>query len=231
MLGGRIGWGQRGVAIRAVFLDVGETLVDETRAWGSWADWLGVPRFTFFATLGGLLARGEEPSRVLTLLRPGIDMARERAARKAAGVQDDGLGELIGEQDLYPDVIPCLRQLRADGYLVGIAGNQPVGTALALARLGVPYDVMASSAQWGVRKPSPEFFARVIEVAGLRAEEIAYVGDRVDNDVVPAAEAGMAAVFLRRGPWAWLGADRPEAARARLTLDDLARLPAAMRGL
>ncbi len=30
------------MAIRAVFFDVGETLVDETRAWGSWADWLGL---------------------------------------------------------------------------------------------------------------------------------------------------------------------------------------------
>ena len=219
------------MAIRAVFFDVGETLVDETRAWGSWADWLGLPRFTFFATLGGLIERGEEPSRVLPLVRPGFDLASERAARAAAGVPEHGLGHLIGEEDLYPDAVPCLRALRAEGYLIGIAGNQPAGTEQALARLGVPADVVASSAAWGVRKPSPEFFARVVRVAALPAEQIAYVGDRVDNDVLPAADAGMAAIFLRRGPWGLLQASRPEVARARLRLASLAELPDALRTL
>ena len=30
---------------------------------------------------------------------------------------------------------------------------------------------------------------------------VAYVGDRVDNDVLPSIAAGMHAVWLRRGPW------------------------------
>ena len=29
--------------VRAVWFDVGETLIDESREYGSWADWLGVP--------------------------------------------------------------------------------------------------------------------------------------------------------------------------------------------
>ena len=53
---------------------------------------------------------------------------------------------------------------------------------------------------WGRRKPSPEFFARVVQAAGLPPEQIAYVGDRLDNDVLPAADAGMTSVFPRRGP-------------------------------
>ena len=45
---GRDGGGNyaRGM-IRAVVFDVGECLVDETREYGTWADWLGVPRHTF----------------------------------------------------------------------------------------------------------------------------------------------------------------------------------------
>jgi len=31
--------------------------------------------------------------------------------------------------------------------------------------------------------------------------EVAYVGDRVENDLIPATEAGMRAVWIRRGPW------------------------------
>jgi hypothetical protein len=45
--------------IQALFFDIGETLVDETRQWGEWADWLGVTRLTFFAALGATIERGD----------------------------------------------------------------------------------------------------------------------------------------------------------------------------
>ena len=41
-----------------VCLDVGETLIDETRVWSIWADVLGVPRLTFMAALGAAVERG-----------------------------------------------------------------------------------------------------------------------------------------------------------------------------
>ena len=44
--------------IRAVVFDVGETLVDESREYGSWADWLGVPRHTFSSVFGAVIAEG-----------------------------------------------------------------------------------------------------------------------------------------------------------------------------
>ena len=64
-----------------------------------------------------------------------------------------------------------------------------------------------------------------MELAGCRSEETAYVGDRVDNDVLPAAAAGLVAVHIRRGPWGRLQPTPPEAA---LGLDDLASLPQAL---
>ena len=211
------------MAIRTVFFDIGETLVDETRQWGSWADWLGIPRLTFFAVLGGLIERGEHHRRVFELLRPGIDLAHERAARAAAGH-----AEHFGRSDFYPDAIPCLEALRRAGYRIGLAGNQPAGVEDVLRAMDLPVDLIASSAGWGVEKPSPEFFARVIALAGVPPDKIAYVGDRVDNDLVPAAAAGMLAVFLRRGPWGFLQAEHPDASQARLRLDSLAALPQAL---
>jgi hypothetical protein len=44
--------------IEAVVFDVGETLVDETREYGTWADWLGVPRHTFASVFGAVIASG-----------------------------------------------------------------------------------------------------------------------------------------------------------------------------
>ncbi|HEX9373477.1 MAG TPA: HAD family hydrolase [Roseiflexaceae bacterium] len=211
------------MTIRAVFFDVGETLVDETRQWGAWADWLGIPRLTCFAALGAVIERGEHHRRVFELLRPGLDLAREHAARLAAGLADR-----IELGDFYPDALPCLRVLRARGYRIGLAGNQPVQAEEQLRAIGLPVDVVASSDGWGVEKPSPAFFARVVETAGVPPPAIAYVGDRLDNDVIPAAESGMVAVFLRRGPWGYLHATRPEVKRAAIRLDSLAELPEAL---
>lgn len=210
--------------IQAIFFDVGETLVDETRQWSAWADWLGVPRLTFFAILGGVIERGEHHRRVFETVRPGMDLERERARRARAGVPDG-----FGPDDLYPDALPCLRALRPAGYTLGLAGNQPRDAERTLRAMDIPVDVVASSEAWGVEKPSPEFFRRVVEAS--RAGEpgrVAYVGDRLDNDVLPALDAGLVAVFLRRGPWGYLHASRPEAERAHIRLDGLADLPAAL---
>jgi hypothetical protein len=46
--------------IGAVVFDVGECLVDESREYGTWADWLGVPRHVFSAVFGAVIARGQD---------------------------------------------------------------------------------------------------------------------------------------------------------------------------
>ena len=73
-----------------------------------------------------------------------------------------------------------------------------------------------------MEKPSPAFFAELVALAGEPPRAIAYVGDRVDNDIVPAAEAGMVTIFVRRGPWGEVHAHWPNAARADVQVDDLA---------
>jgi FMN phosphatase YigB (HAD superfamily) len=214
------------VTIRAVVFDVGETLVDETESWGDWADWLDVPRLTLFATLGGVIARGGDHREAFRILRPGIDLRAESAAREAAGRRG-----AVTIDDLYPDALGCLRALAADGYVLAIAGNQPAETEAVLAELDLPLALVASSERWGVHKPDPAFFEKIVAELGLPANEIAYVGDRVDNDVAPAARAGMAAIFIRRGPWAFIQAGQDDPPVATLSIDSLDELPEALRRL
>ena len=211
------------VTIRAVIFDIGETLINETRLWAEWADWLGVSRLTLFAALGAVIERGEHHLRAFQLVRPGFDVEREEAARAAAGIPNN-----FDQRDLYPDVRPCLEALRSEGYLIGVAGNQPARADAQLRALGLPFDLIGISAAWGVEKPSLEFFSRIVRAAGLPPGEIAYVGDRLDNDILPALAAGMATVFLRRGPWAYLHAARLELAQAHICIESLAELPAAL---
>ena len=205
--------------IRAVFFDVGETLVNEDAVWRAWADHYGVPPLTFMGALGAVIERRAHHTEVFRYF--GTDPAEV----------GPGLHQ-ISAADLYDDAVPCLRALKEAGYLVGVSGNQPPDVSERLmASLGLDLDVVASSAAWGVEKPDPEFFARVASVAGLRPEEVAYVGDRVDNDVLPAKKAGMTAVFIRRGPWGYVHAAWPEADVADLRIDALSELPAALAAL
>ena len=103
---------------------------------------------------------------------------------------------VFAEQDLHPDALSCLEALRARGLRLGAAGNM---YAHHEAFLRPHMDFVGSSERWGVEKPDAGFFARIVEEAGVPAEEIVYVGDRVDNDVLPALAAGLHAVRIRRG--------------------------------
>jgi FMN phosphatase YigB (HAD superfamily) len=127
--------------------------------------------------------------------------------------------------------VPVLTRLRAAGLLIGLAGNQPADAEAEIRALGLSVDFVASSVRWGVVKPDPVFFQRIVVESGVASNEIAYVGDRLDNDVLPAVAAGMSGVFVRRGPWGVIHAAWPEVARADLRLEDLEELPEALTSL
>ncbi|HSJ44757.1 MAG TPA: HAD family hydrolase [Euzebyales bacterium] len=99
---------------------------------------------------------------------------------------------------------PTLEGLREAGLTVVVAGNQPARRRRQLVDLGLPADVIATSDDLGVDKPAPGYFARVCALAGAPPERVLHVGDRVDNDVVPARHAGLRTAWLRRGPWGLL---------------------------
>jgi HAD superfamily hydrolase (TIGR01549 family) len=208
--------------IRALVFDVGETLIDETRIWSRWADRLGVSRFVMLGVLGGMAALDRSHRDAFQLVRPGIDVFAEIEAWRRD--DPDGLRENFDADDLYPDVRPGLAALREAGYQLIIAGNQPPQAYDALTAMDLPVDAIHTSAGWGVSKPQPEFFAKVAAVAGREPGEILYVGDRLDNDVVPAGEAGMRTALLRRGPWGYLHAERPEARRADMIVGGIPEL-------
>ncbi|MFO7532105.1 MAG: HAD family hydrolase, partial [Candidatus Limnocylindrales bacterium] len=84
-------------------------------------------------------------------------------------------------------------------------------------------EVMAMSGELDVAKPDPAFFGRALELMGdPDPASVAYVGDRIDNDVRPSAAAGMRAVWLRRGPWGIVPDREPE--QAALVVRSLAEL-------
>ena len=201
---------------RWVCLDVGETLIDETRIWGTWADELRIPRLTFFTALGAVIERGEEHRAVFDVFGADDWPMRVEAVESVHG------GFLA--EDLYPDALATLATLRERGFGVAITANQPAIRDEQLRRLGVEPDAMAMSDAMGVAKPDPAFFARSLELMGSPdPADVAYVGDRVDNDVLPAAAAGLRSIWIRRGPWGVIQAP-PPAGVAALVVESLTEL-------
>jgi FMN phosphatase YigB (HAD superfamily) len=132
--------------------------------------------------------------------------------------EDEGVTSFVfTDRDLHADALPCLAALRECGLQLGAAGNM---RAAHEEFLRPHVDFVGSSERWGVEKPAEGFFAHVIQSAGVPPAEIVYVGDRVDNDVIPALAAGLHAVRIRRGEHAHI-----ETPPGNVTIASLAELP------
>jgi phosphoglycolate phosphatase-like HAD superfamily hydrolase len=192
------------LAVSAVVFDFGYTLVNEDRVWRERAADVGVADSDFFAALGAVIERRLRHRDVFPLL----------------GVPDSPRPAVFRPEDFYDDALETLSAARRAGHVVGIAGNTGPEIETFLAE-NVAVDFIASSASWGIEKPASGFFDRVVDAAGCAPGEITYVGDRLDNVVLPAQRAGMRAVWLLRGPWAVVQRGWPEARQAAVRADAL----------
>jgi FMN phosphatase YigB (HAD superfamily) len=95
-----------------------------------------------------------------------------------------------------------------------------------LRALDLPVDYIGTSGEWGVTKPNQGFFEQVVDIAPGRPDEIVYVGDHRNNDLMPAKAIGLRVALIRRGPWGYLWADDPVVREtADWVIDSLAELP------
>ncbi|WP_370328219.1 HAD family hydrolase [Euzebya sp.] len=183
--------------VRWVCLDIGETLIDETRVWTTWAQVLDITPLVLHAAMGIAIAQGGSYPEALVRFAPDWpDRVPEFEAAFGG----------FTPADLYPDALDALEDLSAAGFGVAVIGNQPAPRTAQLRAIGVRPDVMAMSDELGAAKPDPAFFAAVLTALGDPApDQVAYVGDRVDNDVTAAHACGLRTIHLRRGPWGLLG--------------------------
>ena len=108
---------------------------------------------------------------------------------------------LFESSDMYQDCLLQIKELKNAGYSVGIIANQPatVKETLAKDQILQYLDFLGISALVGLEKPNPALFQLAVDSLGFAANEIVHVGNRIDNDVIPAKSIGMKTVWLRRG--------------------------------
>lgn len=99
-----------------------------------------------------------------------------------------------------PDIRQTLSVLKKAGLKLGIVSNTFVSRDSLEKHLGEVgildfFTVKVYSYEFDLRKPYPQMFRAAAEKIGEAAENILYIGDRIDKDIMPAISLGMKAVL------------------------------------
>lgn len=173
--------------IKWLFFDLGSTLVDETECYNSRID---------FAVNSKKLNRDEFLSKVYESAKTSAT-----AIKTACAFYNIKLPEWDKSlEKLYSDTKMILEILSKE-YKLGIIANQSLGTKQRLDNwdIGKYFDVVVASAEAGCAKPDLKIFKLALEQASCMPNESFMIGDRLDNDIVPANQLGMKTVWVRQG--------------------------------
>ena len=132
---------------------------------------------------------------------------------------------------LYPGAALALEQL-AEEFTLALAGNAPASITDVLDDLGVLrwFRHRDVSGTIGIKKPDDRFFQTILDKAGFTSSEAIMIGDRLDNDVIPAKKLGMQTIWFRQGRYATLEPRVPDEI-PDVTINDLEDLPSAVRSI
>ena len=172
--------------IKWFFFDVGSTLVDETVAYDHRAmDMIKNTNISF----------SEFDQKRRELARLGYDGNSEAikffSLKKTPWHTEDEV--------LYSDAAFVLNEIRRMGYKIGIIANQQDGLEQRLAKWGILnyFDIIISSSEAGISKPDKRIFEKAIAKSKCSPAECVMIGDRLDNDIIPASEIGMKTIWIR----------------------------------
>jgi putative hydrolase of the HAD superfamily len=106
-----------------------------------------------------------------------------------------------GEFELREGIPELLEKLSAEGLLLGLAANQPRVALEKMDGAGILryFNYQEVSGSIDLRKPDPRLLLHACEGLGVMPAEAIMVGDRIDNDIVPAKMLGMTAIRFVSG--------------------------------
>ena len=153
------------------------------------------------------------------VLRESLALLAEHEGLELAGDEEYALATSLPRWPVFLDVPPALRELRERGWRLGVLSNtDPDLLTASLAAIGVPFDLAITAAEARSYKPAQGHWERFRADADAEPARHVHVAASPYHDLAPAAELGLASVWINR-----LGeeSELPRAAE----LPDLAGLP------
>jgi len=192
--------------IKAILFDIGWPVIDETDFHYAWT-------VHFQGRLGELLGRA--------ISKEEIEECQNRAVESFAPSAysymiwyfvkpDENKFKILRSEfdnfdyfkyyKIRPEMLDVLAKLK-EYYKLGIAANQPKKTIKYLEENGILqyFDSRLTSEEIGYSKPDIRMFQKVLEDIGVEPVEALMVGDRLDNDIIPAKGIGMKTVHFKTG--------------------------------
>ena len=170
-----------------IVFDIGSTLVDESAVYENRIEEI---------TQSNNIDKNEFVAKVIqraqTDPRPIMSVAKDYGVKVPAWRHD--------LEVLYPDTKALLQRL-SQKYKIGIIANQDFGTEQRLTDFNVHQyiNLVIASAEEGVAKPDLRIFQIALARADCKPEEAVMVGDRIDNDIIPANKIGMTTMWIKQG--------------------------------
>ncbi|HBN39097.1 MAG TPA: HAD family hydrolase [Ruminococcaceae bacterium] len=173
--------------IKWLFFDIGSTLVDESKCYER----------RYLKAIENTDITYDE------LLDKVIAFSRQNKNGDHPAIEYFGLELPKWDNDLeylYDDTSFVLSEL-SKKYNIGIIANQSLGTEQRLEKMGILnyIDLVVASAEEGIAKPNPDIFRIALSKAQCDAQSSVMIGDRIDNDIVPAKAVGMRTIWIKQG--------------------------------
>jgi HAD superfamily hydrolase (TIGR01662 family) len=212
--------------VRAVFLDLGETLVHLDRPWEQvfqtnlealcgYLESLGL-RLDFQKFTETFVRMFNDASYRADVYKVEIPMQEilSKVLRKS-GLQILGIDlptnamiefyrPEVESWQLYPDAIDTLTKLDQEGYSMGVISNAKsdwMVRAIVVRRdIGKFLNAIVSSAAMKIRKPRAEIFIQALNELNAKPRDSIFVGDSISADVAGAKSLGMRAIHVLRKP-------------------------------
>ena len=173
--------------IEWVFFDVGSTIIDEHIAYEhrmkDIADLANTTYSSVYETAMGFYKQNQKGD-LETAKLLGVDLTKWHKE----------------DEVLYSDAYECL-EILSSRYKIGIIANQSLGTKDRLEQHGILQyiDLVIASAEEGVAKPDKKIFEIALERGNCKPNNAVMIGDRVDNDIIPAKLLGMHTIWIKQG--------------------------------
>ncbi len=100
---------------------------------------------------------------------------------------------------LYDDVVPCLAMLKSQPLgIISDGDGEQQREKLAYTEIISFFSSIIISGEVGLRKPAPEIFKKCAKELNFSLDEILYIGDQLEKDVLGAINAGTQGVWIDR---------------------------------
>lgn len=121
----------------------------------------------------------------------------------------------VEDWQLYSDTVETLTKLSKDGYAMGVISNAKsdwaVHAILQRRALDGFFKTIVTSAAVKIRKPRSEIFMRALANLNVSPADAVFIGDSISADVAGANSMGMYSIHVLRKPTDLTSLSRPDA--------------------